>query len=234
MTTDPQPPTIIRHVRSGQICCDPTWEAAYQRFETPAEEINKFIRRLTRFGFRDLPKDARIVEIFCGRGNGLVALEQMGFTNLAGVDLSDSLLEQYRGPATLHLADCTDLPLNADSYDIVIVQGGLHHLPKLPEDVDLCLQNVNRILKPEGTLYVVEPWSTPFLTFVHFVVEQPLMRKIYAKGDALAEMTDHERVTYERWLGQPDAIMGLLERHFITKTKRISWGKLMYAGSPQR
>ncbi len=56
------------------------------------------------------------------------------------------------------MADCFDLPLQADTYDIVIVQGGLHHLPKLPEDLDRCLQGVNRILKPEGTLYVVEPW----------------------------------------------------------------------------
>ncbi len=60
------------------------------------------------------------------------------------------------------------------------------------------------------------------------------MRKLYAKGDALAEMTDHERVTYEQWLGQPAAIMSLFEKHFTTKTKRTSWGKLMYAGSPKR
>ena len=232
--TDATPtPTIIRHVPGGQLCCDPEWEAAYNRFETPEQEINKFIGRLTRFGFPDFPKQARIAEIFCGRGNGLVALERMGFTNLEGVDLSDSLLEQYRGTATLHLADCTNLPLDDNSYDIVIVQGGLHHLPKLPNDLDKCLISVRRILKPNGTFFVVEPWSTPFLTMVHLIVEQPLMRKIYAKGDALAEMTDHERVTYEQWLGQPDAIMNVFEQHFATKTKITRWGKLMYSGSPK-
>ncbi len=225
---------IIRHVPAGQMCCDPQWEAAYLRFETPEEEINKFILRLTHFGFEGLPKDARIAEIFCGRGNGLVALERMGFSNLEGVDLSDTLLDQYRGPATLHLADCLDLPLDSAAYDIVIVQGGLHHLPRLPEDLDAALENVNRILKPQGTFYVVEPWSTPFLTFVHLVVERRWVRKIYAKGDALAEMTDHERDTYERWLSLPKMITDLFQKHFVETRKHTKWGKLMYAGSPRR
>lgn len=224
-------PQIIRHVASVH-CCDPRWEAAYQRFETPEQEIQKFVRRLTRFGFPDLPKQARIAEIFCGRGNGLVALQRLGFTNLEGVDLSETLLEQYQGGATLHLADCLSLPLDSDAYDFVVVHGGLHHLPKLPEDLDQCLQNVARILQPHGTFYVVEPWSTPFLTMVHLIVEQPLMRKLYAKGDALAEMTEHERDTYEAWLSQPQEIISAFARNFTTKYKRTRWGKLMYAGSP--
>ena len=227
-------PRIVRHVESGTTCCDPQWEAAYQRFETPEEEVRKFIRRLTRFGFPNLPKDSRIAEIFCGRGNGLVALERMGFTHLEGVDLSDDLLHQYRGTATLHLADCMDLPLTDGAYDVVVVQGGLHHLPTLPQDLDRCLECVMRILKPQGTFFVVEPWSTPFLTMVHLIVEQPWMRKIYAKGDALAEMTDRERVTYEQWLNQPDAIMSVFNRYFVAKTARKRWGKLIYAGIPRR
>ena len=40
------------------------WEAAYSRFETPAEEVNKFVRRLRRLGVADLPPDVRIVELF--------------------------------------------------------------------------------------------------------------------------------------------------------------------------
>lgn len=234
MTSPPaDTPKIIRHVAAGQICCDPAWEAAYERFETPEEEIDKFTRRLRQFGFDDLRKDSRIAEIFCGRGGGLVALERLGFSNVEGVDLSDTLLEKYRGPATLHLADCTDLPLDADAYDIVIVQGGLHHLPHLPEDLEAVLLNVKRILRPTGTFYIVEPWSTPFLTIAHLITDQPLVRKFYARGDALAVMTELERETYEQWLGQPCEILDALDRHFVTKSKEIKWGKLAYAGTPR-
>ena len=217
---------IVRHVASGQLCCDPIWEEAYKRFETPEQEIAKFTRRLTNFGFDKIDKGLRIVEIFCGRGNGLVALERMGFDNLEGVDLSDTLLEEYRGTARLHLADCLDLPFDPAGYDVVIVQGGLHHLPSMTEDLDQCLGGVRKILRDQGRFFVIEPWKTPFLDFVHFVTEIPLMRKLYAKGDALAVMTERERTTYEQWLSMPTEIHAVFERHFAIESWSTRWGKL--------
>lgn len=226
-------PTIVRHVPGGQICCDPEWEDAYNRFETPEEEVAKFTGRLKRFGFDRLDRNSQIVEIFCGRGGGLVALKRLGFENVEGVDLSDSLLQQYRGSARLHLADCLDLPFDDNEYDIVIVQGGLHHLPDLPKDLDTALQGVRRILKPGGSFFVIEPWRTPFLTFAHFVVEQPLMRKVYKRGDALAAMTDRERVTYENWLNRPNELLAVFKSYFQTLQLKTSWGKLAYEGTPR-
>ena len=40
------------------------WEAAYLRFETPEQEIQKFIARLSRLGAPQWPPDAEIVELF--------------------------------------------------------------------------------------------------------------------------------------------------------------------------
>ncbi len=234
VTADLSKPVIHRHVASGEACCDPAWEAAYNRFETAEEEIAKFIRRLRKLGVERRPRSDRCAELFCGRGGGLVALERLGFHDLVGVDLSESLLTRYRGPAELHLADCRDLPLESDSLDAVMVQGGLHHLPKIPEDLDAVLREANRVLRPDGRLYVVEPWRTPFLTFVHAVVERPLVRKVYAKGDALATMTDHERDTYEQWLGQPEVVVRSLESHFEPERRRAAWGKLHFVGRPRR
>lgn len=226
-------PEIIRHVAAGQLCCDPEWEAAYKRFETPEQEIAKFVGRLERFGFPSFDRDVRIVEIFCGRGNGLVALERMGFRHLEGVDLSDSLLEEYQGPAQLHLADCLDIPLDESAYDVVIVQGGLHHLPEMPGDLDRALEGVSRILKPDGRFFVIEPWKTPFLVFAHAVTELSWMRKIYAKGDALAVMTERERVTYEQWLGMPRQIRETFERRFDLLSWKTAWGKLAAIAQPR-
>src|SRR5580700_4855758 len=75
------------------------WEAAYLRFETPEQEIQKFVSRLRKLGADQWPRDAEIVELFCGRGNGLNALERLGFTRLEGVDLSPRLIAEYRGLA---------------------------------------------------------------------------------------------------------------------------------------
>ncbi len=148
-------------------------------------------------------------------------------------DALDSLLEEYRGPAQLHLADCLELPLESDSYDVVIVQGGLHHLPDMPTDLDRSLAGVNRILKPTGKFYVIEPWKTPFLVFAHAVTDRSLTRKLYAKGDALATMTERERVTYEQWLGMPDVIRETFQRHFEIESWQTNWGKLAAIGSPK-
>src|SRR5690349_24204483 len=127
--------TQIKTAAQEVLAPDP-WEAAYLRFETPEEEIHKFIGRLNRLGARQWPRDAEIVELFCGRGNGLVALQRLGFTRLEGVDLSPRLIAQYKGTANCIVADCRKLPFADRSKDVLIVQGGLHHLPNLPADLE--------------------------------------------------------------------------------------------------
>jgi ubiquinone/menaquinone biosynthesis C-methylase UbiE len=209
------------------------WERAYLRFETPDEEIQKFLGRLRRLGAEQWPRDSQIVELFCGRGNGLVALERLGFCRLEGVDLSPRLLAQYRGPAKTYVADCRELPFPNASRDVLIVQGGLHHLPVLPDDLARTLVEMHRVLRPSGRAMIVEPWRTPFLTFAHLVSDNPVMRRLSNKLDALATMTEHERPTYERWLSVPEMITGLAHRYFVPAREWFTWGKWNFLGAPR-
>lgn len=209
------------------------WEAAYLRFETPEEEVTKFIARLEKLGARQWSIQLNVVELFCGRGNGLRALERMGFLHLEGIDLSPRLIAQYQGSATLQVGDCRALPYESASKDVLIVQGGLHHLPGLPADLDRTLAEARRVLKPGGKFVVVEPWLTPFLSFVHFVSERRVARAMFAKIEALHTMIVNERATYENWLSRPDEILGLLGKYFVQEQKIVRYGKLMYVGSPR-
>lgn len=206
------------------------WEAAYLRFETPEEEVAKFTRRLVRLGAREWPRDAGVMELFCGRGNGLRALAGLGFHHLEGVDLSPRLLALCPAEHEHHCADCRDLPFAAGSKDILIVQGGLHHLLVLPDDLERVLAEAARVLRPGGKLVVVEPWFTPFLSLVHAGCRQPWLRRVSRKVDALAEMIEGERATYEQWLRQPALVLRCLVSHFATDRKFIGWGKLMWVG----
>ncbi len=206
------------------------WEAAYLRFETCEEELRKFLRRLRKLGALTWPRDAQVVEIFCGRGNGLHALHHLGFTRVEGVDCSAALVARYSGPAKFVVADCRQLPFPDASRDIVIVQGGLHHLPELRADLEKVVSEVRRVLRPSGRFMVVEPWRTPFLRFVHWVGSFRLARRMWAKLDALETMTELEWVTYDQWLRQPEAVLRRLEGDFATERKCIGWGKLMWVG----
>lgn len=85
-------PSLIR-VDAPEQCCSSPWEEAYARFETPEQEIAKFARRLRSLGAGRWPRDLQIVELFCGRGNGLHALGQLGFQRIEGADFSATLLE---------------------------------------------------------------------------------------------------------------------------------------------
>ena len=206
------------------------WEAAYVRFETPSEEIAKFTRRLVRLGARDWPRDAAIVELCCGRGNGLVALERLGFRRVVGVDLSARLLARHTGGAGKVRADCRALPVRDGTQDFVIVQGGLHHLAVLDLDLARTLEECRRVLRANGRLVVVEPWSTPFLRCVHAVAGSPAMRALSPKIRAFAAMVEEERATYERWLASPDSILEEIDRGFAADRRDIGWGKLEFVG----
>jgi SAM-dependent methyltransferase len=206
-----------------------SWEDAYLRFETPEAEVAKFLSRLRHVGAERWPRDARVVELFCGRGNGLVAFERLGFTQVSGVDLSARLVREYRGDAACIVGDCCALPVREESHDVAVVQGGLHHLPALPGDLARVLGEVHRVLRPRGLLVLVEPWLTPFLRLVHRACDSPA-RRVWGKLDALATMIEYEEDTYRQWLGQPRAISTLLTQNFDPVIDQRRWGKLVFVG----
>jgi SAM-dependent methyltransferase len=206
------------------------WEEAYLRFETPEEEVRKFIRRLRFMNATKWPRDAKIVELFCGRGSGLRALYQLDFTEIEGIDLSPSLAAQYAGPGTIRIGDCRELPFENASKEILIVQGGLHHLPVLPEDLDRVFAEAGRVLTEDGLLLLVEPWATPFLSLVHALCRSRVIRALSPKIAALASMIDYERKTYQQWLSQPGLILDSLHKTFRCERCHFRWGKMYFAG----
>jgi SAM-dependent methyltransferase len=218
---------------NAQISTPDAWEQAYLRFETPEDEVRKFIERLERLGATRWSKEARIVELFCGRGNGLRAWERLGFHDVEGVDLSPRLIAEYDGPARCYVADCRHLPFPEGSKYAVAVQGGLHHLPRLPEDLDQTFAEIRRILVGNGRVLFVEPWLTPFLRIVHYVTARQFMRKLFPKLDALSTMIEYERATYEQWLARPKLISGLALKYFEAFHESVAFGKWNFVGKPR-
>jgi SAM-dependent methyltransferase len=209
------------------------WENAYLRFETPAAEQRKFTRRLRAAGADTWRRDALILDLFSGRGGGARALRGLGFPRVIGLDLSPRLLRARGDASACSVADCRELPIASRSIDIAIVHGGLHHLPRMPDDLSSTLREVARTLKPEGLFMAVEPWRTPFLDVVHWICGWPLARRSHAKIDALATMIELERPTYEAWLEHAQEILAVFDRHFVRRRLRARLGKLHYLGVPR-
>ncbi len=228
ITSDTTPDLV--HVTEGQTCSDDAWEEAYRRFETPEEEIAKFLTRLRWFGVEQGSRDQQIVELFCGRGNALIAWNQLGFRSLEGVDLSATLISEYQGPARCYVADARELPFEDESRDLLAVHGGLHHLPELKEDLAKALDEVVRVLRPGGRFLVVEPWNTPFLRMVHAAAANPLLQKAFDKFEAFHQLYVHEQETYDRWRNHPELIIDMLEQRFTTEKRSERWGKLYFLG----
>ena len=228
--TSPAASPAITTWLETEVTTDPVWEAAYLRFETPKQETRKFKQRLKALGARRWPRDSRIVELFCGRGSGLCALQEMGFTQVEGVDLSLDLLKTFAGQFQLYAGDCRKLLFEDNSRDIMIVQGGLHHLRHLPGDLDDVLYECSRVLVPGGRIVVVEPWLTPFLQLVHTACTNVTLRVYWPKIDALAEMIEREGETYRQWLSHSEMILAMLQELFTAEICRTRWGKLFYVG----
>ena len=225
----------MRH-HKRPIPCQEIWESAYNRFETPGQEVRKFLRRLKWAGAQRLPTNAKILELFCGRGNGIVAWEKLGFTNILGLDISTPLLASAitnTDSAIVIQGNALYLPLVSSSMDVVSVHGGLHHL-RSNEELIKVFKEVSRVLKPEGKFIMIEPWPTTFLNLVHIVSSLPVARCVSKKVDAFWTMTLHEWDEYFRWLSNSKAIRSLISDYFDITLKKERWGKLMLVGVPRR
>ena len=214
------------------MTAESAWELAYQRFETPEQELRKLIRRLRSLGVDRWNREASVLEICSGRGTGLVAWQRLGFRNVKGVDLSPALVCASELRQFCVVGDARCLPIRTASRDIAKIEGGLHHLPHL-DDVETALAEIHRVLKPDGRVIIIEPSLTPFLRVVHFVSERSLARAMSRRLDAFAAMTDEERPTYERWLARGEPGFEALTARFERILLRRRWGKVMFVGRPR-
>ena len=207
------------------------WELAHEAFQTPEEELAKILRRFRTLGAHTWDRRLTIADICSGRGAGLRAWHALGFTDVVGVDVSMALARTHQGPGRVVLGDARSVPLRDGSRDIVMVQGGLHHLFTF-DDVDLAIREMVRVVKPTGRLIVIEPWPTAFLRVVNTLIHVRLIRSLSGKMDAYARMYEQERATYDAWLDESANVLRVLRRYVAPSFLQFRWGKVMMVGRP--
>ena len=101
----------------------------------------------------------KIADIACGSGhNSLLLRELFPTIRTEGFDISAAACAAYSVNVGMpaHEVDITQ-PMDSHSiFDAAIIVGGLHHCVS---DLDQAIANLRSILRPGGTLYLIEPNS---------------------------------------------------------------------------
>lgn len=107
----------------------------------------------------DLFTNPEVLELGCGTGAlSTYVLEKLPWLRLSGCDISPKAVQVAANLCTCHkyarfeVADATSLPYASDTFDAVIGNAILHHLP-----VELCLVECFRVLKAGGVIWFSEP-----------------------------------------------------------------------------
>ncbi|MDV2989354.1 MAG: class I SAM-dependent methyltransferase [Dehalogenimonas sp.] len=95
-----------------------------------------------------------------GCGHGADFLPFRGRFELSGIDLSSEMLKyaakyaaKHQFDVKLDLADMRSLPFPDSHFDQVIAVASLHHIKTRSEQL-LALQEIKRVLRPEGELFL--------------------------------------------------------------------------------
>lgn len=138
-----------------------TWTGNFGREYTDRniyqpDELDNFYRQmygiarsqLNETFLEDVPRDAKILEVGCNLGNQLLLLQQMGFTNLHGIEIQSYALEHARRripEASLSQASALNIPHDDHSFDLVFTSGVLIHIA--PGDLPRVLGEIHRCAK---------------------------------------------------------------------------------------
>jgi SAM-dependent methyltransferase len=120
----------------------------------PAHVVEHYLRKRTAF-LTAVVSSGKALDVGCGTGT-LAERLALGGYQVTGVDPSDGMLEVLRRRAPMVEAvqgSGTNLPFDADSFDLVFTVATLHHIAEA-DAVRRTLGEMVRVCRPEGRVVV--------------------------------------------------------------------------------
>jgi cytosine/adenosine deaminase-related metal-dependent hydrolase/ubiquinone/menaquinone biosynthesis C-methylase UbiE len=100
--------------------------------------------------------DLDVVDLGCGTGRWLKALQEAGARSLLGLDSSEEMLgfaaSKLAGAANLVCADCGSASLEGNSADVILANFVLSYV----EDARHLLETASRALRPGGSIFITD------------------------------------------------------------------------------
>lgn len=133
----------------------------------------------------------QILDIATGTGDLALMMSELKPDRIVGLDISEGMLEvgkQKIAKAGLSdtiemiVGDSENMPFNDNTFDAITVSFGVRNF----ENLDKGLQEINRVLKPEGKFVVLEtsnptqfPFKQGYKLYTNIVL--PLIGKLFSK-----------------------------------------------------
>jgi ubiquinone/menaquinone biosynthesis C-methylase UbiE len=142
----------------------------------------------------ELASGTQLLEVGFGRGEFLRDCARRGAL-VSGIDYSPAALEIARrtladfSDADLRVADCKELPFDAESFDRVYSGDVLEHQDT--DDGVKMLREMQRVLRPGGFLFVHTAPNTVFTRLV-LPIAKPLLRRI--DSQAVETLEEHMKI----------------------------------------
>jgi demethylmenaquinone methyltransferase / 2-methoxy-6-polyprenyl-1,4-benzoquinol methylase len=142
------------------------------------KKVNKYLPR---------KKGLSILDCATGTGDQILALlkNAESIEKIFGIDLSEEMLEIGRKKIAktplsekvfFQKASILSIPYQDSSFDLVTISFGIRNVT----DVSLCLEEIKRVLKPGGKLFILETSTpkSPFLKKLHLFYIRKILPKI--------------------------------------------------------
>lgn len=112
-------------------------------------------------GLLDVGKEAAILDLCCGQGRHVMEMARQGYRNVHGLDRSHYLINRAKGIAKkeglgvrFKEGDARKLPFPDNYFDVVTILGNSFGYFETQEDDIQVLEEIRRIIKPNGTLLI--------------------------------------------------------------------------------
>lgn len=157
-----------------------------------------------------------VLEAMCGSGPTTAYLLERG-ARVTGLDVSDSAVQSFvnRWPECAGIrASIFESDLPAESYDMVIVQAGLHHLHPRLEDA---IEEIYRLLRPGGYFCFSEPHTGSLYDGARNLWYR-FDRSIFAENEASVDLAAMKRHNAGRFDYQVEHYLGSVAYFLVAQS----------------
>ena len=116
----------------------------------------------------DIDDNKRILDVGCGSGTLIREIRKTNKkTHITGIDININIKKNSIQNCEFLIENITKLNLKDNSFDIIYALDTLEHV----KDIGTAIDEIKRVLKPNGKLIIVGPTENLFYKFCRFLIK---------------------------------------------------------------